>query len=107
VGKENVSQESTREGVTEKGTRKDTVKEGESKNSVVDLKANWQMSVKLIDLLRLHVEGLMRVKGMAAEGSDERQSANTLDLGARYATTATRDLERAVLWFQYLKEQNL
>ena len=106
VGKENVSQESvTKEDVTKKGAR--AVKEGESKNLVVDLNANWQMSVKLIDLLRLHVEGLMRIKGLAAEGPDERQSANTLDLGARYATTATRDLERAVSWFQYLKEQNL
>jgi hypothetical protein len=64
------------------------------------------MSRKLIDLLRLHVEGLIRMKE-AAEVLDERQSTNTLDLGARYATTATRDLERAVLWFQYLKEQNL
>ena len=108
VGKENVSQESvTKEGVTKKGARQDAVKEGESKNLVVDPNANWQMSVKLIDLLRIHVEGLMRIKGLAAEGSDERQSANTVDLGARYATTATRDLERAVSWFQYLKEQNL
>jgi hypothetical protein len=72
-------------------------KEGEGKNLVVDPNANWQMSCKLIDLLRLHVEGLMRMKAAAAEASDERQSANTLDLGARYATTATRDLERAVL----------
>jgi len=80
-------------------------KQGE--NPIVDLNANWQMSKKLIDLLRLHVEGLMRIKGLAAEGPDERQSANTLDLGARYAATATRDLERAVFWFQYLKEQNL
>ena len=109
LGKENGSQESvTKESVTKKGAGKDAVtQEGESKNLVVDLNANWQMSVKLIDLLRLHVEGFMRIKGLAAEGLDERHSANTLDLGARYATTATRDLERAVLWFQYLKDQNL
>ena len=72
VGKENVSQESvTKEGVTKKGARQDAVKEGESKNLVVDPNANWQMSVKLIDLLRIHVEGLMRIKGLAAEGPDE------------------------------------
>lgn len=82
-------------------------REHEGKNLVVDLNANWQMSRKLIDLLRLHVEGLIRMKRAAAEVPDERQSANALDLGARYVTTATRDLERAVAWFLYLKEQHL
>lgn len=75
--------------------------------TLVDPKLSWQMSVKLIDLSRYYLEGLARINKLGGDRPDERQGAAALDLGARYATTATRDLERAVAWYQYLKEQHL
>lgn len=73
----------------------------------VDPKLSWQMSAKLIDLTRLHLEELARINRLGRDIPDERQGAPALDLGARYATTSTRELERAVVWYQYLKEQHL
>jgi hypothetical protein len=77
------------------------------KRLIVDPKLSWQMSVKLIDLTRHHLEDLARINRLDADVPDARHGAAALDLGARYVTTATRDLERAVAWYQSLKEQRL
>jgi hypothetical protein len=73
---------------------------------VVDPKLNWQMIVKLIDLMRQCLEGLVKINAQGADGPDS-QGATALDLAMRYATSATRELERAVKWYQDLKEQGL
>jgi len=73
--------------------------------TTVDPRLNWQMGTKLIDLMRQHLEGLLRMNKLGTDGHDQGQGAATLDLASRYVTTATRDLERAVKWYMDLKTQ--
>ncbi len=73
----------------------------------MDPALSWQMSVKLIDLMREGLEGVARVRNLGADGTGQERQATALDLAARYYTTATRDLERAVAWYQYLREHRL
>jgi len=75
--------------------------------TTVDPRLNWQMGAKLIDLMRQHLEGLLRMNRLGTNGNDQEQGAATLDLASRYVTTATRDLERAVKWYMDLKTQGL
>jgi hypothetical protein len=57
--------------------------------------------------MKQHLEDLEQIYRRGAGAPGERQDSDTLDLVTRYVTTATRDLERAVKWYQYLKEQQL
>ena len=74
---------------------------------VVDPALSLQMSVKIINLMQQALEGLARVSNLGADGAGPERHATVLDLAARYYTTATRDLERAVAWYQDLREQRL
>ena len=75
--------------------------------TTVDPRLSWQMGVKVIDLMKQYLEDLAQIHRRGAGAPGERQDSATLDLVTRYVTTATRDLERAVKWYQYLKEQQL
>ncbi len=71
----------------------------------VDPHLSWQMSVKLIDLLRQNLEAQARINRLGADDPD--RGVATLDLVTRYVSVAMRDLERAVKWYQDLKAQGL
>ena len=72
---------------------------------VVDPKQNWEMGMKLINLTRYHLECLLRIDDL--QGSSGERRTSPLDLANRYYTTATRELERSVIWYQYLKDHKL
>ena len=74
---------------------------------LVDPSLSLQMAVKLIDLKQHDLESLARISSLVADGTGQEHHATVLDIATRYYTTATRDLERAVNWYQYLKEQHL
>jgi hypothetical protein len=74
---------------------------------VEDPKLSWQMGVKLIELTQQHLQSLLRMSDLGADGTGQEHHASPLDLATRYCTTATRELERAVRWYQYLKELKL
>lgn len=74
---------------------------------VVDPRLSLQMAVKLVEERRQHLEDLSRISRLKAYGFNEREGAATFDLGARYLTTAIRDLQGAVRWFLELKAQGL
>ena len=56
---------------------------------------------------RQQVEDATKAGKVGAGGADQQQGAAALDLAVRYLTTATRELERAVEWYQDLAEQGL
>jgi hypothetical protein len=63
------------------------------------------MMVKLVDQKLQHVRDHLQLDGQGA-GRDS-ESIASLETGSRYFTTASRDLERAVAWYQRIKEQGL
>jgi hypothetical protein len=72
-----------------------------------DPSLSWQMGIKLIDLMRQHLDDLAKMKRLGADGLTPQHSAAALDLAARYVTTTARELERAVNWLRYLKKKRL
>jgi hypothetical protein len=74
---------------------------------IVDPSLSWQLGVKLIDLTRQHLESLGRISRLTAEGTNHEHRASALELATRYLTSATRELERAVAFYQYLKDQGM
>jgi hypothetical protein len=74
--------------------------------ALADPKLSWQMGINLIDLARLQMEDLARIRKMG-DGRDQQDGASALDVAVRYVTTASRDLERAVKWFLHLKTEGL
>jgi hypothetical protein len=72
----------------------------------IDPRLSWEMSVKLIDLTRQILEGLVRINRLGTDGPDWQGPA-ALELVTRYVSVAMRDLERAVKWYQELRAQGL
>ena len=67
----------------------------------------WEMGLKLIDLMKQHLENLLGVNRRGADGGDRILGPIPLDLVTRYVTTATREMERALTWYGSLKERRL
>ena len=74
---------------------------------VLDPLLSLQMAVKLIQLTQQHVESLLRIYGLHADGAGQERHVSAVELATRYYTSATRELERAVNWYRYLKEDQL
>lgn len=74
---------------------------------VVDPLLSLQMAVKLIQLTQQHVESLLCMDGLHADCAGQERHVPAVELAARYYTGATRELERAVNWYRYLKENQL
>ena len=81
----------------------------ESKNTrvVADPQQSLQMALKLIDLMNEYLESLLRIADLDADSTGQQSRVSAMELATRYYTTATRELERAVNWYQYLKEHQL
>lgn len=79
---------------------------GDTDRVVVDPRARWQMMVKIVDLKFQQLDDFRRLLDGRGMGGDS-QSAASVDVGSRYFTTAGRDLERAVAWYEYIKQQGL
>jgi hypothetical protein len=74
---------------------------------IAESKVNLQTAIRLIDERMQHLEDLARMNVVPGEGSGEGHGGNSLDGITRYFTASTRELERAVKWYQELKEQGL
>jgi len=72
---------------------------------IVDPRSRWEMMVKIVDLQLQHVDDLRRRLDETGAGEDSATAAAAED--GRYFARANLDLERAVAWHQYLKEQGL
>ncbi len=70
---------------------------------IPDPKQKLQMLVKLIDLQAQHLSDLQQTN---SEASHLRESAPN-EFAPRYFATASRDLQRAVDWYLYLREHAL
>ena len=70
---------------------------------IADPKQKLQMLVKLVDLKAQHLSDLQRI-GLA--NALTRESAPN-EFAPRYFATASRDLQRAVDWYLYLRSKNL
>ncbi len=80
--------------------------EGNTDRKVGDPRSRWEMMVKIVDLkLQQLSDFRLLIEGRGAGG--DSQSAASVDAGSRYFTTAGRDLERAVAWYEYIKQQGL
>jgi hypothetical protein len=78
----------------------------ESSDAVIgDPRSRWEMMVKIVDLQLQHVYDLRRRLDETGAGGDSTTAASGED--GRYFARANNDLERAVAWYQYLKEQGL
>jgi hypothetical protein len=65
----------------------------------------WDMMVKLVDLKLQQLNDFRLLFVGSADGGS--LSTASLDVDSRYFTTASRDLERAVAWYEYIKQQGL
>lgn len=73
---------------------------------IVDPALQSQMMIKLISLQDQHLEAIARSYEQRGVASSDAHD-HSMEFAPRYFTTATRDLHRAVDWFQYLKNNNL
>ena len=74
---------------------------------IAQSRLKWQMAVQLIDDRIQHLDDLARMNVIPGENSAEGRDGNSLDGITRYLTTTTRELERAVRWFQELVDGGL
>jgi hypothetical protein len=79
----------------------------ESKPEIADPRLGWQVGVKLIDLMRMHLEGLSRIKKLSMNSDSTEHTTSSLELAGRYLTSSTREVERAVGWFLFVRAQGL
>lgn len=70
---------------------------------LVDPSQQWQMLVKLVDMQLQHLRDLLR----SGINDPELDTQVLTDFVPRYFTTASRDLQKSVDWFLYLKSQGL
>jgi hypothetical protein len=75
----------------------------EGSNIVADPRQKLQMLVKLVDLQAQHLSDLQQIN---SEASHMRETA-TNEFAPRYFATASRDLQRAVDWYLYLRSKDL
>ena len=72
-----------------------------------DPSLTWQMATKLIELTINHLRDLAQLNRLNGNVGREANGATPLELAGRYATTAARELDRAIQSFIYLKENGL
>jgi hypothetical protein len=70
---------------------------------IADPKQKLQMLVKLIDLKAQHLQDLQQI---SSEASYTRDTAPS-EFAPRYFASASRDLQRAVDWYLYLRSKDL
>jgi hypothetical protein len=78
---------------------------GKGDPAIGDPRSRWEMMVKLVDLKLQQLNDFRLLLEGGAEG--DSLSAASLDVGSRYFTSASRDLERAVAWYEYIKQLGL
>lgn len=78
-----------------------------NKPLIVDPQLGWQMAVKLLEQSEHHLQGLLRADGLGADSAGQERRMSAAERANRYYVTATRELEHAVSFYQYLKEQGL
>jgi len=66
-----------------------------------------QLSIKIIALMKQHLEDLAQKIGAGVGVSDREHGAVALDRATRYVTTSVREMERALKWYLDLKEQHM
>ena len=73
---------------------------------IAESRLKWRMAIQLVDERIQHLEDLasMNILGNVSENG---RGESTLDGITRYLTSTTRELERAVRWFQELKDAKL
>ena len=76
----------------------------DKQRALAESRLNWQMAIKLIDEKLQHLDDLLRMNFF--HGDESGEGHVTVDV-TRYFTAASRELERAVRWFQELKAQGL
>ena len=74
-----------------------------SKPPEADPKQKLQMLVKLIDMKAQHLQDLQQI---SSEASHMRETAPN-EFAPRYFASASRDLQRAVDWYLYLRSKDL
>lgn len=72
---------------------------------VPDPRQQWQMLVKLVDVQIQHLSDLRRISSQGILAIDQHQGLT--DFVPRYFTGASRDLQRSVDWYLYLRDKNL
>jgi len=81
---------------------------GSEKSRVIaESRARWEMAVRLVEERMQHLEDLARMNEIPGGASGEEHGGASLDGVTRYLTATTRELERAVRWFQELKDGKL
>jgi hypothetical protein len=70
---------------------------------LADPKQKVQMQVKLVDLQAQHLSDLQQVNSAASH----MREAQPNEFAPRYFATASRDLQRAVDWYLYLRSNKL
>ena len=78
---------------------------GKGNPAIGDPRSRWEMMVKLVDLKLQQLNDFRLLLEGGADG--DSLSAASLDVGSRYFTSASRDLERAVAWYEYIKQLEL
>lgn len=78
-----------------------------AKPAIADPALSWQLGIKLIDLMRLHLEGLSRIKKLSMDSNSPEHSGSAVEVAARYLTSSTREVEHAVEWFLFLRSKKL
>jgi len=76
---------------------------GNSNSAIGDPRSRWQMMVKLVDVKLQQLNDFRRLLDERSAGEDSQTTASA-DIAGRYVTTASRELERAVAWYEHLKE---
>jgi|SRR5450631_4016117 hypothetical protein len=71
-----------------------------SKPAIADPRLSWQLAIKFIDLTRLHLESLSRIRKLSIDGDSPEHRTSAVELAARYLTSSTREVERAVEWLR-------
>jgi hypothetical protein len=74
---------------------------------VVDPRQSLEMVSKLIEEKLQHLHDLNRSWEQRASEAVGAANASPVDFAPRYFTTASRDLHRAVEWYEYLKKKKL
>ena len=81
--------------------------DSEKARVIAESHLKWQMALALIDERMQHLEDLARINVVPGDSSGEGHGGNSLDGITRYVTATTRELERAVRWFQELRDLGL
>jgi hypothetical protein len=73
---------------------------------IADPPSRWDMMLKIVDVQFQHVSDIRRLFDVR-KGIEGLQDSVAVDFSARYYAAASRDLERAVAWYQEIRERGL